>query len=137
MKMSFYKNSTSRPERIRYRHLTPEEREIICNGCGPKGGIIPVPEFVYTEACNHHDFNYWIGANKLQRKKADLQFLAEMIAEAAGVRKYIILARIYYRAVRWFGGLCFNYAKKQRTKSDLKREIMKNRIKAKVKEKRA
>lgn len=112
-----------RPERIRWRHLTPKERAVICNGCGPKGGPIPVPDFVFTEACNHHDFNYWLGSSKLQRKKADLQFLAEMIAEACGVRKYIILAGIYYRAVRWFGGRCFHYARRQRTKRELKEVV--------------
>jgi hypothetical protein len=109
----------NRPDRIRYRHLTPEEKATICNGCGPKGGPIPVPEFVFTAACNHHDFNYWLGCDKHQRKKADLQFLAEMLAEAAGIRKYVILARIYYRAVRWFGGKCFYWAERQRDKRDL------------------
>jgi len=110
----------TRPDRIRWRHLTPKEKAVITNGCGGKGCFINPPDFVYTEACNHHDYNYWIGCNKLQRKKADLQFLAEMILEAAGCRKYIILARIYYRAVRIFGGRFFHWAQRQRTKKDLK-----------------
>lgn len=117
----------NRPDRIRFRHLTEEEKKIICNGCGPKGGPIPVPEFVFTEACNHHDFNYWIGANGLQRKKADLQFLMEMLLEAGGVAKYIRLANLYYRAVRIFGYFCFNYAKRQRNKRDLIKYIEENR----------
>jgi len=117
---------SNRPERIRYRHLTPDERSVVCNGCGPKGGFFPVPEFVFTSACDQHDFNYFLGSTRAQRKKADLQFLAEMIAEAAGVKKYIWLARIYYRAVRWFGVFCFHWSRRQRTKRDLKAYLKKH-----------
>lgn len=113
----------SRPQRIRYRHLTFAERQVLCNGCGPKGGWIPVPEFVFTTACNQHDFNYWIGCHKEHRKKADDQFLEEMIYEADGKWKYIILAHIYYRAVRMFGSKCFHHANRQRTKQDLQEYI--------------
>jgi len=109
-----------RPERLRFRHLTPAEKRIVCNGCGPKGGWVPVPEFVFTEACNHHDFNYWIGCTKAQRKKADKQFLKEMLLEAGNSYWYKTLAYIYYKAVRVAGGKCFYHGDKQRTKMDLK-----------------
>ena len=101
-----------------------EERKIICNGCGPKGLFIPIPNFVFKEACDHHDFNYWIGCNKAQRKKADKQFLTEMLYEANGNLWYKIWAYTYYRAVRIGGIKCFHWDDVQRTKKDLKEFII-------------
>jgi hypothetical protein len=97
---------------------------MICNGCGPKGGIIPIPEFLFHASCDHHDFNYWLGCNKLHRKKADLQFYREMLKDAGGDPYYKFLAKIYYRAVRWFGWMCFHWASRQRDLYDLFKEII-------------
>jgi len=111
--------------RVRFRDLTDEERKVICNGCGPKGGFIPVPEFIFTACCDHHDFQYWLGCNRKQRKKADLQFLREMMNDAVSYsfpkprNTYRWLARIYYRAVRLVGMFCFHWAKRQRNRIDL------------------
>jgi len=111
--------------RVRYKDLIQFEKDIICNGCGPKGGWIPVPDFIFTASCWHHDFQYWIGCNRLQRKKADLQFLKEMLIDAntfldkADRIKYKKIAVTYYRAVRVFGPFCFHWAKRQRNRIDL------------------
>ena len=121
--------------RVRFADLTEEERRVICNGCGPKGGFIPVPEFIFNACCDHHDFNYWIGCNRKQRKKADLQFLREMLRDANTYpypeprNTYRWLARIYYRAVRFGGVFCFHWAKRQRNRIDLNIEIAKYRRK--------
>jgi len=123
---------------IRYRNLTPEQKKIICNGCGGKGSIIPVPNFCFGASCDHHDFNYWLGCQPEQRKKADKQFLTEMLKDAKRVKPpramaficnafkihtkyYESWAYTFYAAVRLRGGKYFNYAPMQRTLEDLNR----------------
>ena len=108
--------------RIRFRDLTDYQRQMICNGCGPKGGIIPVPEFLFHASCDHHDFNYWVGGNRFQRKKADLQFYKEMVRDAEGNGYYKFWAKVYYRAVRWFSAPYFHWGT-QRNRNDLERII--------------
>jgi len=110
--------------RVRFRHLTQYQKDIICNGCGPKGGLIKPPDFLFLASCNHHDFNYWIGCNKLHRKKADLQFYREMLKDVNNAPKekqnyYRFWAKSYYRAVRIFGWFCFHWASRQRDLYDL------------------
>jgi len=105
--------------RIRFRDLTDEERDIICNGCGPKGFPIPVPNFLFKASCDHHDFNYWLGCKRVHRLKADLQFYREMLKDAAGRRFYVFWATIYFWAVRLFGWCCFHWASKQRDSFDV------------------
>lgn len=114
--------------RIRFRHLTAYQRDLICNGCGPKGGPIPIPDFLFKASCDHHDFNYWIGCNRLHRAKADLQFYREMLKDADGSRYYKFWAGCYYRAVRMFGWACFHWAKKQRNYYDLFNYMTKKEI---------
>jgi hypothetical protein len=115
--------------RVRFNDLTPQERSIICNGCGPKGGIVPVPDFIFTACCDHHDFNYWLGCREIQRKKADLQFYREMVRDACRARdnktraKFNRIALVYYCAVRLFGRFCFHYADQQRTRVDLQKQV--------------
>lgn len=119
---------------IRYKNLTEEEIAALCNGCGKKGGFIPVPEFKFTASCNHHDFNYWLGCSEAHRIKADFQFLTAMLHDAeykeSGKRRNIIsrnyyrsLAHIYYYAVRICGSNPvlggFHYSNKQRDSDDL------------------
>ena len=107
--------------RIRFKDLTDEQKEFICNGCGPKGGLIKPPDFLFRASCNHHDFNYWLGCNRFQRKKADLQFYREMLKDAQKNFYYKFWARAYYRAVRIFGMFCFHWAKKLITLEDFQR----------------
>jgi len=111
--------------RVRFRHLTDYQKEMICNGCGPKGGIIPVPEFLFHASCDHHDFNYWLGCNRRHRKKADLQFYREMLRDAGDSKWYKFWAKIYYRAVRLFGWSRFHYSNRQRDAYDLIKFLVK------------
>ena len=106
--------------RIRFRDLTDYQRQMICNGCGPKGGIIPVPQFLFHASCDHHDFNYFVGGHRFQRKKADLQFYREMLKDAGIDPWYRFWAQVYYRAVRWFGIFHFHWGT-QRDLNDLER----------------
>ena len=111
--------------RLRFRHLTEEHKRLICNGCGPKGGIVPIPDFLFHASCDHHDFNYWIGCNRLHRKKADLQFYREMLRDAGGNPWYKFWAKVYYRAVRWFGASRFYWGKHQRGAFEFYRLVIK------------
>ena len=110
--------------RVRFRHLTDYQRQIICNGCGPKGLFIKPPDFMFRASCDHHDFNYWIGCNRLHRKKADLQFYREMLKDAGSDPWYKFWAGVYYRVVRWFGARSFYWGKKQRDLHDLIKYII-------------
>lgn len=126
---------------IKYSDLTSAQRDQICNGCGKKGGIIPVPEFIFTACCNQHDFKYWRGhgpslksrafwrrplyhmlQKRLARKKADIQFFMAMSRDAESLaghqNKYFDLAHIYFEAVRKFGWCAFNWGK-ERTIDDI------------------
>ncbi len=110
--------------RVRYNDLTDLQKLTICNGCGPKGGVIKVPDFLFKASCNHHDFNYWLGCNRKQRKKADLQFYREMIKDANSSDRpehYKRWAQTYYRSVRFFGWMFFHRSKNQRTWEDVDR----------------
>lgn len=104
---------------IRYRDLTEEQKALICNGCGPKGGWVPVPEFFMHANCDHHDFNYWIGCTEKDRNKADRQFYKEARRDARWNPVKLSLALTYFLAVRFFGAVCFHYADKERDEIDL------------------
>ena len=111
-----------RRTRIRYKNLTDKQKLHICNGCGSKGSIIPVPNFIFEACCNHHDFQYWLGCTEEQRKKADQQFLVEMLVDAVRSKRkvfYSSWAVIYYTAVRLRGKKHFYYAPIQKVLEDL------------------
>jgi len=108
---------------IRYRNLTKAHKSLICNGCGPKGGWVPVPEFCFHASCDHHDFNYWIGCTWKDRMKADLQFYKEARRDAGCNPIKLGLALTYFLAVRTFGAVCFHYADKERDEVDLAKAL--------------
>ena len=99
-----------------YKKLSPIEKGRICNGCGAKGGF-GVPSTFYgldmTEACQVHDYMYFIGRTNADKEEADRTFLNNLnrIIEA---RSYFFLkpmryarAKEYYLAVKYFGGSAF------------------------------
>lgn len=113
---------------MKYSDLTQEQKDYICNGCGGKGGWVPVPEFIFHASCNHHDFLYWTGNTESDREKADKAFYKYMkidIAEAKWYKRayYRIWAWVYYEAVRECGCKFFNYGSKKRTMEDLVAEV--------------
>ncbi len=104
-----------RMDHVKYKDLAPATKKILCNGCGPKGGFIPVPEFTFTASCNHHDYHYFIGGTERDRLNADRSFYWHMRADAIDYPKrsqrvrYKLWAWVYYKAVRIFGRFCFWY----------------------------
>ncbi len=128
--------------RLKFSSLTEQQKSIMLNGCGTKGGWVDVPDFIFTACCNHHDFKYWRGKGPslfsleflrspiqyfLQKKNdrlmADAQFLKMMIKDAETFdeetkTKYIIIAYIYFKAVRKFGWIRYNWLQ-EKTEKDL------------------
>lgn len=112
---------------LRWRYLSKLERRAIANGCGGKGGKVPVPDFLFTASCDHHDFNYWLGGSERDRRKADWQFYQAMLedvhAQSIWVRPLAYMAAwLYYKAVRRFARQYFNYGP-PRDWEDLWREL--------------
>ena len=104
---------------IRYRNLTTEQKAIICNGCGPKGGWIPVPELFLHEICDHHDFNYWIGCTWRDRLRADNQLYTAGRKRAGWNPIKQSIALTFYLAVLSCGWACFHFADRERDENDL------------------
>jgi len=113
---------------LEFDDLTPLQKDILCNGCGPKGGI-PVPEFVFAESCDRHDFDYWLGHTEFDRLRADWRFRAAMMADAGRCPWwsrwwYRWVADVYYRAVRRWGASAFYYGPSYRTRAELDVEVV-------------
>ena len=107
-----------------FHNLTQEQKDRYCNGCGPKGGFVPVPEFFFHASCLIHDFYYTCGGTEDDRKVADDLFYAAMKKDVRSLfflrRPYAyLLAWLYYRAVRRWGKACFNYAPRPYTIEEL------------------
>jgi hypothetical protein len=126
---------------FKYEDLTPSEKKYLCNGAGRKGwqGKL-VPDLVFREAANRHDFDYWRGCTEKDRDKADERFMSNMVHCAInkdnGKKRalffrflYLRLAPIYYTAVTTFGGTRslggFYYASRKRSHRDLVNEMSK------------
>ena len=111
---------------IGYEDLTQIEKQFICNGCGAKGGI-PVPNSFLgldiSEACNIHDYEYFIGGTKRDKDLADERFLRNLRAIIDGVMFYDDFdfirhteADLYYKAVVLWGDDSFVYEKNKKVK---------------------
>ncbi len=99
---------------IRYRDLTPGQVAALTNGCGPKGGTLKAPDWLFEASCRHHDFNYALGGDEFDRERADKQFYQAMRRDArraflAWRWWYYLMAWLYWRAVRRCGADYFAY----------------------------
>jgi len=93
-----------------YWELEVNQKRKICNGCGAKGSKLNflIPQGVFTEACNIHDYMYYTGKTDEDKKVADRVFINNLnrIVKASNpllrpIRK--AMARAYYEAVSKFG----------------------------------
>jgi len=62
----------------KFSELNDKEKAMLCNGCGAKGGL-NVPDLCFTESCNEHDYDYFMGKTIKDKNKADLNFLKRNI----------------------------------------------------------
>lgn len=118
---------------LKYKDLTTSEIRRLCNGCGKKGSFIKPPDWFFKASCNHHDFMYWRGCTKTDRKLADKAFYRSMCRDVKARGKWwnkafmYTQAYTYYRAVRIFGGNPslggFHYAGRMRGRKELNKLI--------------
>jgi len=115
---------------MRYEDLTQEEKDFLTDDCG--NHLLDVPDFMWTESCRRHDFAYWYGHTKKDRKKADLRWyhdMLEAVDEADlellnhGKWVYKMAATIYYVVVRLFSDKFFEYGDRYKTQEDLDKEM--------------
>jgi len=110
--------------KVRFRNLSDEQKALLCNGCGGKGGWFNPPDFMFEASCNHHEFNYWLGYRESDRKRADVQFYEAMKRDVRLLKWWrrpaaYVVAYTYYRAVRWFAKSHFHYGSHERTMTDM------------------
>jgi hypothetical protein len=112
--------------KLHFTDLSEYDKKYICNGCGPKKCKHKFPDYIFTTACNFHDFRYWRGGNELDRINADLYLLLDMINAILFTRNlgiiqgiyYFIWATVYYLSCL-IGGWGFFLYGKRKTFSDL------------------
>lgn len=112
---------------VRYKDLTPEQKDLLTNGCGGKGSWVPIPDWRFTASCDHHDFNYALGGSEEDREKADRQFYDAMLADADAAPWYLryfyrFWAKTYYLAVSQYAGDYFHYRDYEPTLEELLQE---------------
>lgn len=102
-----------------YIQAEPWQRELVINGCGPGGWLgWMVPETMYgldvSEACDVHDWMYVTGLTIEDKERADRAFLNNLLRIIDANTSWWLLrrlryrrARLYFEAVRDFGGPAF------------------------------
>ena len=103
-----------------YWRLTQEQKRTMCNGCGPKGFGLVVPDTVYglriTEACNIHDwmYGYYEPFSDENKKLADRVLYNNIIRIVEAKTKWSWLkwlrrkrAYTYYLSVDKFGNCTY------------------------------
>lgn len=102
---------------LQFENLTEAHKAILCNGCGPKGGIgRAVPELFLHEICDRHDFDYWVGGAFMDRWYADWRLLRSGQKLAGWDPAKHSACITYWAAVRLCGALCFHYGRKRNEK---------------------
>ena len=106
-----------------YIQANPHDRTYRVNGCGPGGWLNRlVPDTIYgldvSEACNIHDWMYFVGLTIEDKERADRVMLNNLIRIIDANTSFGWLrrlryrrARTYYDAVCTFGGPFFWHGK--------------------------
>lgn len=102
-----------------YWTLSKPFKKVIVNGCGPGGWKFDlVPDTIWglnvREACDIHDFMYYLGSDNEDKDRADRVLLNNLnrIIEAKTRWKWLKSFRrrramVYYLSVKSFGGPAF------------------------------
>lgn len=114
------KDAKGENKEIKYEDLSEEQKSIICNGCGGKGGFVKPPHAVFFEtSCNHHDYGYYKGCKERDRIACDRKLKQAMYKDCKRLPwykqiRYLPWCDLYYKAVRLFGSQFFYYAAEKR-----------------------
>ena len=101
-----------------YAKITKEEKEALCNGVGPQNlGFFCrlIPQLVFVESANRHDFDYGVGGGLVEYCRANLRFYAgclSAIADQSPLWKWplhLIMAHLYYLLVKIGGEMAFHW----------------------------
>lgn len=94
--------------------LTDYAKSKICNGAGPKGYGLVVPDLWFENAANYHDLMYTLGGTEEDRLWADKCFLWRMQESTKGMRNLgFFIPSLYYRKVRKYGKSAFYHGEKR------------------------
>lgn len=95
-----------------YWELDDDYKSMICNGCGAKGGIKVPDTFLglnISEACNIHDYMYYLGKTKGDFLFSNAMFMMNMTAIILGNSNWLTkllrmgYATKYFTAVALYG----------------------------------
>jgi hypothetical protein len=101
-----------------YTKARPEELAVLCNGCGPQcfPRLRPyVPQLVFSEAGNRHDWDYWVGGGYPDYFRSNLRFLANCLLAVSNnspfksMPAHLLFAAFYYLAVKYGGAASFHW----------------------------
>lgn len=85
-----------------FEEISPEALAYLSNGCGPKAWGVKVPNLVFHENCDRHDFDYWSGFTQADRYRADRRFLDVMLESANQITGWFARTRrVWYRFWAW------------------------------------
>jgi len=113
--------SEERSERADYDEAPLWVRRAVCNGCGPYRLGWLVPDLLFREAGNRHDWDYTVGGGISDKARADLRFLARCVervadkARAHTLAPLFCAALVYFVGVVLFGKRCFYWTRHPRT----------------------
>lgn len=94
-----------------YDELSDVERFVICNGCGAANSKFDfIPDTLWglpiKEACYRHDYAYHIGKTEEDKKKADEQFLRNMLTLINTQSTPLLKWPRRWRAMTYYSAVC-------------------------------
>jgi hypothetical protein len=124
------------PFALKWEDLTSEEIAIVqqhlANGCGPGllKSIFNVPDYIFKDCCNEHDFRFWRGGPEGYKDQAfqwaNISMLAcfrERMKYHPNGHEYLDRADDYYVLVK-LGRAFFNWGQ-EKTREDLHNLVQK------------
>jgi len=116
---------------LTFDELTPVECAYLLNGCGPGTWLGKlIPELIFHESCQRHDFHYWSGHRESDRRRYERTFRDSMLENvregqfSIRWRKlYLAIVWVYYLSVLLFGRSSFSYRERYATRNELHREM--------------
>ena len=110
-----------------WNDLTPREIGALTEGCGVPD--FDPPDLWFHDECRRHDFLYWRGGTREDRREADrifyndMRFKAQQASTSLGRWWRGIWAWIYFKAVDWFGGFNSDFNGTMKTWEDVYKEV--------------